>query len=75
MKLSELEKQIPLTKKKRQQREDSLASLAKQAGMPVGTLKTRIKKFMDEGNDRQLAIQKALSRPIGPQGRPRQSGR
>ncbi|MAM57429.1 MAG: hypothetical protein CMN25_08860 [Salinicola sp.] len=52
-------------------REGSLAHHAQVSGMPVGTLKTRVKKLVDKGIERERAIEIALSQPIGPQGRPR----
>ncbi|OLO05074.1 hypothetical protein BTW07_05515 [Salinicola socius] len=39
--------------------------------VPLGTLKTRIRKLIDSGIERERAIEIALNRPIGPQGRPR----
>ncbi|WP_189444737.1 hypothetical protein [Salinicola rhizosphaerae] len=61
----------PLTRRNRRQ-PGSLASLADAAGMPVGTLKSRIRALVDKGVPREEAIQQALSQPLAPQGRPRQ---
>lgn len=52
-------------------RKQSLAHLAELHGMPLGTLKTRVKKLIDQGMERDKAIRLALRSPIGPQGRPR----
>lgn len=57
--------------KKSEPNTGTLSQRAKAIGMPVGTLKTRIKKLMDSGIERERAIEIALSRPVGPQGRPR----
>lgn len=51
----------------------SLAYHARVSGIPLGTLKTRVKKLVDKGVDRERAIEIALKKPIGPQGRPRKS--
>ena len=61
----------PLIKKRITSDKKSLAALAEQHGMPLGTLKTRVKKLTDQGIDRDKAIRLALKNPIGPQGRPR----
>lgn len=50
---------------------DSLAYQARVSGIPLGTLKTRVRKLVDKGIDRERAIEIALKKPIGPQGRPR----
>lgn len=50
---------------------NSLAHHARMTGIPLGTLKTRVKKLVDKGIDRERAIEIALKKPIGPQGRPR----
>lgn len=61
-----------LPERKRSRRQPgSLASLAAEAGMPLGTLKSRVKTLVDRGYDRDKAIKLALETPIGPQGRPR----
>jgi len=52
-------------------RTGTLAHRAQAVGMPLGTLKTRVKKLMDRGIERERAIEIALSKPVGPQGRPR----
>jgi len=49
----------------------SLIHHAQTSGIPLGTLKTRVKKLVDRGIARERAIEIALSQPIGPQGRPR----
>ncbi len=49
----------------------TLAHRARAVGMPLGALKTRIKKLVDRGIERERAIEIALSKPVGPQGRPR----
>lgn len=50
---------------------DSLTYHARTSGIPLGTLKTRVRKLIDKGIDRERAIEIALKTPIGPQGRPR----
>ena len=57
----------PLIKKRITSDKKSLAALAEQHGMPLGTLKTRVKKLTDQGFDRDKAIRLALKNPIGPQ--------
>ncbi|WP_110690160.1 hypothetical protein [Salinicola endophyticus] len=64
--------------KRREQRvlrADSLNALSRQSGIPLSTLKTRVRTLMARGIARERAIEIALSRPVGPQGRPRSHGR
>jgi len=71
MRMTARDRAEPLIKKGISPNKKSLAALAEQHGMPLGTLKTRVKKLTDRGVDREKAIQLALESPIGPQGRPR----
>jgi DNA-binding Lrp family transcriptional regulator len=73
MKFTARDFRTPQYQKKSESRAGTLSQRAKAIGMPVGTLKTRIKKLMDSGIERERAIEIALSRPVGPQGRPRKS--
>lgn len=50
-----------------------MAVRAAKQDMPLATLKTRVKKLVDKGMDRERAVEVALLRPIGPQGRPRRT--
>ncbi len=75
MKLTPRDFQTVPCRKKSEARTETLSQRAQAIGMPVGTLKTRIKKLMDNGIERERAIEIALSRPVGPQGRPRKSTR
>lgn len=72
MKMTSKDRAVPLMRKENNVNENSLAFLAKQHGIPIGTLKTRIKRFTDKGIDRDKAIDLAIKLPKGPQGRPRQ---
>lgn len=72
MRMTAKDRAAPLmTKRGREPKRESLAVLAERHGMPLSTLKTRLKKLIDRGIDREKAIRLALEHPIGPQGRPR----
>ncbi|OLO03592.1 MULTISPECIES: hypothetical protein [Salinicola] len=71
MKLTARDFQLVQGQKKTECAMGSLSHRAKAVGMPVSTLKTRIRKLVDSGIERERAIEIALSKPIGPQGRPR----
>ncbi|WP_110675520.1 hypothetical protein [Salinicola sp. RZ23] len=77
MKLTDWGKETPLMKRREQRvlRADSLNALSRQSGIPLSTLKTRVRTLMARGIARERAIEIALSRPVGPQGRPRSHGR
>ncbi len=72
MRMTARDRAEPLIKKGISPEKKSLAYLAQLHDMPLGTLKTRVKKLVDQGIDREKAIRLALVNPIGPQGRPRQ---
>lgn len=71
MRMTARDRTEPLIKKSAKPQRHSLAYLAKLHDMPLGTLKTRVKKLTDQGMARNQAIRLALEKPIGPQGRPR----
>ncbi|WP_251976753.1 hypothetical protein [Salinicola avicenniae] len=72
MKMTDKDRSGPLIKKRREINEKSLKHLSSQHGIPVGTLKTRVKKYLDMGLDRERAIELALFGPFSAQSRPRQ---
>ncbi|OLO08489.1 hypothetical protein BTW08_07085 [Salinicola sp. MH3R3-1] len=72
MRMTSRDRAEPLIRKGTGPNKESLAYLAQLHDMPLGTLKTRVKRFIDQGIDRDKAIRLALECPIGPQGRPRQ---
>ncbi|NRB54422.1 MAG: hypothetical protein HRU39_00365 [Salinicola sp.] len=71
MKITPYEQRVLVLKKRNAPKEGSLTTKATLNKVPVGTLKTRIRKLVEGGLDRDRAIEVALGRPIGPQGRPR----
>jgi len=73
MKMTSRDRTEPLLKQAINPNKKSLAYLAQLHDMPLGTLKTRVKKMTERGIDRDKAVRLALETPIGPQGRPRQT--
>ncbi|WP_110598114.1 hypothetical protein [Salinicola lusitanus] len=73
MKITPHEQRVLVLKKRNAPKEGSLTTRATMGKMPAGTLKTRLKKLIEGGLDRDRAIEIALDRPIGPQGRPRKT--
>lgn len=71
MRITTRDRAEPLIKKSVTPKKQSLAHLAEMHGMPLGTLKTRVKKLTDQGMEREKAVRLALQNPIGPRGRPR----
>ncbi|KAA0019557.1 hypothetical protein F0A16_04225 [Salinicola corii] len=71
MKITPYEQRVLVLRKRNAPKEGSLTTKATLSKVPVGTLKTRIRKLVESGLDRDRAIEVALGRPIGPQGRPR----
>ncbi|MDH4571007.1 hypothetical protein [Salinicola acroporae] len=71
MKITPHEQRVLVPRKRNTPKEGSLSARAALSKVPVGTLKTRLKKLVESGLDRDRAIEVALGRPIGPQGRPR----
>jgi len=71
VKIMSHEQRLLVPKRTNVPREGSLNAKAMLSNLPVGTLKTRVRKLIDSGLDQERAIEIALLRPIGPQGRPR----
>ena len=73
MKITSYEQRLLVPKRKNAPREGSLNAKAALSHVPVGTLKTRIRKLVDSGVARERAIEVSLVLPIAPQGRPRKA--
>ncbi|WP_110647561.1 hypothetical protein [Salinicola peritrichatus] len=73
MKITTHDKPLTKARKKPERAARSLSSIAEEAGMPLGTLKTRLRMLEAKGLSREAALKKAVEKPVTARGRPRKS--